>query len=237
MIDAGFALPNVIELTMERIKLVVPNSYANTTTPLFLTETNFPSLRVLGLVKYTGVTLTTASKVAVPPHPSLLTRLDCLITDSDTNLSSLPLPVPFLYDVDPALFLWDEIPGQTSLQISFSGPRPTVDLEPAFTKPHVRIRFPCKTIAEDKHIEAALSFVETLLVKSTVLAELYLDLYPRNGRRDYVLSQNLGKEVEKLEELAKEKKVEIIWENHEDDWCRSRVSKEFWRRCKGKKEM
>jgi len=221
---------------METIKLVVPESHPSGT-PLFLTETHFPSLRVLGLYKYTGVTLTTASKVTAPPHPSLLARLDCLTTDNETKLSSLPLPVPFLYDVDPALFLLNEISDPTPHQALFPARRPTVDLESAFTKSHVRIRFPCKTIAEDKHIEAALSFVGTLLVKSTVLEELYLDLYPRDGRREYVLSQKLEQKIEKLEDLAKKKKVEIIWENHEDNWCRSRVSKEFSRRCKEKNKQ
>jgi len=109
-------------------------------------------------------------------------------------------------------------------------------MEAASTKTHVRIRFPCERIAQDHQVEAALSFVDDLLGKSTVLEEIYLDIYPRGGRRDYVLSWKLGKKIKKLEELAKEKKVEIIWENHEDDWCRSRVTKEFWRRCKEKKD-
>jgi hypothetical protein len=108
-------------------------------------------------------------------------------------------------------------------------------MESASTKTNVRIRFPCERIAQDHQIEAALSFVDNLLGKSTVLEEFHLDLHPRDGRREYALSHELEKKIEKLEELAKEKKVEIIWESHEDDWCRSRVSKEFWRRCKAKK--
>lgn len=42
--------------------------------------------------------------------------------------------------------------------------------------------------------------------------------------------------IEKVEQLAERKKVEVIWENHEDDWCKSLVSKEFWRRSKENKE-
>ena len=50
------------------------------------------------------------------------------------------------------------------------------------------------------------------------------------------MGKQLAEKIEKLEEIAREKKVEIIRENHEDDWCMSLVSKEFWRRCKEKKE-
>ena len=49
------------------------------------------------------------------------------------------------------------------------------------------------------------------------------------------MDKELEEEVRKLEEIAREKNIEIIWENQEDDWCRSRVSKEFWRRSKEKK--
>lgn len=72
--------------------------------------------------------------------------------------------------------------------------------------------------------------------ESTIVEELYLDLYPRNERRDYELEKEWEEEIQKLEKIARKKQIEIIRENHEDDWCMSLVSKEFWRRCKEKKE-
>jgi hypothetical protein len=230
-----FALPSIVELTLENTILIVTDSYKSGTPLPFLTENHFPSLRALGLQGYSLTTLASASSPTTSPHRSFLAQLDCITVDEDTQLRGLPLrlSVPFLYDVDPAsfpLFQTNRIVSQARLYLM-------INMESASTKTHVRIRFPCEPIAPDHQIEAALSFVDNLLIKSTLLEELYLDLYPRDGRRDYGLSQNLEKKIEKLEKLAKDKKVEIVWENHEDDWCRSRISKEFWRRWKGKKEM
>ncbi|GAA5986027.1 hypothetical protein JCM5350_005503 [Sporobolomyces pararoseus] len=134
-----------------------------------------------------------------------------------------PPPVPVLFDLDPrhTATSW----GRSSLAPNSS-----------LSHSHIRIRLPCEPIPHRRQIEAALFLVETLLNESTVLEELYLDLYPRDGRRGYELDEELQERIRKLEDPNRKTKVEIIWENHEDDWCRSRVSKEFWRRSKARKK-
>ncbi|GAA5986012.1 hypothetical protein JCM5350_005496 [Sporobolomyces pararoseus] len=162
--------------------------------------------------------------------PSLLSQLDCMTADeiepggtSSLSPSSPPLPVPLLFDLDPR---------HTSTSWGRSSLAPSSSLSHS----HIQIRLPCEPIPHRRQIEAALFLVETLLNESTVLEELYLDLYPRDGRRGYELDEELQERIRKLEDPNRKTKVEIIWENHEDDWCRSRVSKEFCKRCKEKKE-
>jgi hypothetical protein len=105
----------------------------------------------------------------------------------------------------------------------------------ALDKEFLRIRLPSEPIPHRREIEATLFLVETLLHESNVLKTLYLDLYPRDGRRGYRLDEELEERIERLMDPRRKTNVEIVWENHEDDLIRSRVSKEFWRRCKEEK--
>ncbi|GAA5965894.1 hypothetical protein JCM3765_006480 [Sporobolomyces pararoseus] len=222
--DADISLRSIIELSLEEASIVICASRkAGATRPL-LSESHFPSLRALALKYFRG---RSSGMSHIVFSASLIARLDCLTTD-DKNIPTAacdsPIPAPFLLDIrfeesDEDFF---------SPRIVFESPSPS--------HTHLRIRLPCEPIPSSQDTNSALEFANNLVKDSTNLEELYLDLYPRDGRRGYVLEKGSQEKIEKLEETAREKKVEIIWENHEDDWCRSRVSKEFWKRCKAKKE-
>ena len=68
------------------------------------------------------------------------------------------------------------------------------------------------------------------------MKEIYLDIGSHGKKEARELDKDLNGRIEKVEQLAERKKVEIIWENHEDDWCQSLVSREFWRRSKENKD-
>ncbi|GAA5986615.1 hypothetical protein JCM5350_008318 [Sporobolomyces pararoseus] len=141
---------------------------------------------------------------------------------STLSPSTLPLSVSLLFDLDPR-------------NIAITRGRSSLASDSSLNHSHLRIRLPCESIFSSGDIKSSLEFAHHLVKESANLEELYLDLYPRDGRRGFVLEKELEEEVRKLEEIAREKNIEIIWENQEDDWCRSRVSKEFWRRSKEKK--
>jgi hypothetical protein len=84
-------------------------------------------------------------------------------------------------------------------------------------------------------VRAALAIFTNLLDKSAVLKEVYLDISAGGGSFTDGSDGEVAEKIKKLEDLAREKDVEIIWENQMDDWCRGRVSKEFWRRSEEKK--
>ncbi|GAA5965356.1 hypothetical protein JCM3765_004869 [Sporobolomyces pararoseus] len=222
-VHATISLRSVIELTLRNVTLVIHDSRkAGATSPL-LSESHFPSLRALGLKDLRG----RSSGMSEPLFSaSLIARLDCLTTDDKSIpfATRNPLPVPHLLDIrfeasDDALY-----------------PYYFVSKPPSPSHTHLRIRLPCESISSYQRLNSALYLAGNLVRESTSIEELYLDLYPRDGRRGYVLEEGLEEMIEKLEVTAREKNIEIIWENQEDDWCRSRVSKEFWKRCKAKKE-
>ncbi|GAA5972395.1 hypothetical protein JCM3765_007359 [Sporobolomyces pararoseus] len=228
--DHSFVLPHLEQLSFERVHGFV-HSESGLLAPFFSTST-FPSLRALGIKA-----LDSSAPPGAHTHrgvglfsPSLLAQLDCITTDEieprgdpTHSLSPPPLPVPVLFDVDPR-------------RTSTSWGRSSLAPDSSLSQTHLRIRLSCEPLPHRRQIEAALFLVETLLNETKVLEELYLDLYPRDGRRYYVLDEELQERIRKLEDPNRKTKVEIIWENHEDDWCRSRVSKEFWRRSKAKKQ-
>ena len=78
-------------------------------------------------------------------------------------------------------------------------------------------------------------FVETLLSESTTLEELYLDLFLHECD-GYKLDDDLDATIDRIEHVAKQAKVKIVRENHRDDWCRTLVSKKFWKRCKAERD-
>ncbi|GAA5986608.1 hypothetical protein JCM5350_008315 [Sporobolomyces pararoseus] len=229
--DSNIALPSLVELSFEKVSLVMYGSPKAGATPPVLSESHVPSLKTLGVAESAGR----------PPKSfdhqdafsdSLLTRLDCLTTDNvplQTAAPDLPIPVPFLLDI---------VAERPSISPSSCGiSRALVFQMPSPSHSHHRIRLPSERNSSDEEdIKSALEFAYKLVKESTILEELYLDLYPRDGRRVYVSKEASREEIKQLEEIAREENVEILWENHEDDWCRSRVSKEFWRRCKEKKE-
>jgi hypothetical protein len=203
--DANFSLSKLVELTLERMALQVPRSYIVGTSPPVLSQRHFPALRTLGLYHDAD-----RDPGLVNVCPSLLAQLDCLTTNDPLfrdNNSAISLPV--LFDVDC--------------------------LDEALTLPESRLRvlFPqVPSGIPDYEIDDVLATVQDLLDNPGVLEELYLDITDGNGSARYALEGNVAERIRNMEDLAKEKEVEIIWENRTDDWCEGRVSKEFWRRSR-----
>ncbi|GAA5997939.1 hypothetical protein JCM5350_000041 [Sporobolomyces pararoseus] len=221
--DSNIVLPSLVELTLENTSLVMHESFGAGAISSLLSESHFPSLQALGTKGIRGCSFEDDSDPEPIFADSLITQLECLTTDKvpiRTATSKLPVPVPFLFDIRAE----EELDEDFRSFIEFALPSPSHS--------HLRIRLPSESISSREDIKSALEFANKLVKGSTILEELYLDLYPRDGRRGFVLGKILEKMIKKLEEVAREKNVEIIWENHEDDWCRSRVSKEFWRRSK-----
>ncbi|GAA5965922.1 hypothetical protein JCM3765_006489 [Sporobolomyces pararoseus] len=226
--DADISQRSLTELTLEDISIIIYESHKEGATPPLLSESHFPSLRALGLKDFRG-RFRLMDQIVF--SASLIARLDCLSTDDKsipTAARDLPIPAPFLLDKRVEESLDDDV--YSPYVLGSLSPSPS----PSHT--HLRIRLPCEPIPSSQDIKSALESANNLVKDSINIEELYLDLYPRDGRRDYVLEKELEKQIKKLEDTARKKNVEIIWENHEDDWCGSRVSKEFWRRCKAKKE-
>ncbi|GAA5997945.1 hypothetical protein JCM5350_000044 [Sporobolomyces pararoseus] len=112
---------------------------------------------------------------------------------STASFSPLPLPVPVVFDLDPC-----------HAAVSWSHPSLVPGI--VLSHSHVRIRLPCEPITHRRQIEAALFLVGTPLNEATVLKELYLDLYPRNGRRGYELDEELQERIRKLEDPNRNQK-------------------------------
>jgi len=110
------------------------------------------------------------------------------------------------------------------------------DTAPSLTEARLRIRLPYERSTRARvtraKVRAALSIFTNLLDKSAVLKEVYLDLFAGGEIFTDGSDGQVAEKIKKLEDLAREKGVEIIWENQMDDWCRGRVSKEFWRRSR-----
>ncbi|GAA5894083.1 uncharacterized protein JCM6883_003715 [Sporobolomyces salmoneus] len=227
--SAQFVLSQVVELSIDTVQ--IPVLLSSKTGDHFLSNSHFPSLRALALRRVMA-----SESLARTPNLeySLASQLDCIVADRvyfspdqpdlpETPSAHLDYPVPFLYDLNPR-------------HTTTSWGRSSLGRGESLSQTHVRIRLDCEPIAHRRQIEAALFLVETLLNESTFLEELYLGLYPRDGRRGYELDEELEERIRKFEDPERKTKAKIIWENHEDDWCRSLVSKEFWKRSREKKE-
>ncbi|GAA5894352.1 uncharacterized protein JCM6883_003796 [Sporobolomyces salmoneus] len=198
----------------------------------FLSTARFPSLRALALqrVGYQG-----PGRESLSVDFRLASQLDCIVADRvyptsptgdphhPTSPASLDYPIPCLFDL-------------ASFHKTTSWGNPSIPSYPKLSQTHVRVRLSCKPTPSRFHVQTALSLMRTLLVHSTVLKKLYLDLFPRNGKGGYVLDEDSEEKMARLEIQARKKNVEIIWESHKDDWCASLMSKEFWRRSKEKKQ-
>ncbi|GAA5981163.1 hypothetical protein JCM5350_007181 [Sporobolomyces pararoseus] len=158
-------------------------------------------------------TPTPVSSFLTPSHfPSLralgIKSLDCVTLDEwgyrdlirsrrITPGSSLPpfSSIPLLFDVDDS-------------------PSPYITESSVYTNSHVRLRLVSNSIA-DTH--RAISNIEALFTQSTISEELYLDTSCQNEDGDQGFIESFGGKTSKFEKLAEQKKVELIWENQEDD--------------------
>ncbi|GAA5916544.1 uncharacterized protein JCM6883_002628 [Sporobolomyces salmoneus] len=232
----NLVLPQVGELSLSFVNIEFPTASSDGGSGSFLSISHFPSLRALALSESH---LGTAGFPDISVDYSLVCQLDCFVADrvyptSPTGIShnptspaaSLDYPIPCLFDL------------ATSHKTTSWG-YSSLPSDPTLSKSHIRIRLPCEPTPSFPQIETALLLAEALLVHSSALRSLYLDVFPQEARKCYILDKELAEleeRGERLEDQAREKNVEIIWETHDDDWCRSLVSKEFWRRSKEKKE-
>ncbi|GAA5893814.1 uncharacterized protein JCM6883_003645 [Sporobolomyces salmoneus] len=135
----------------------------------------------------------------------------------------LVYPVPFLYDLDIYWTITD-----------WNYP-PRVPIN-TFFEPHVRLRLDCSPMAHRHQMRRILFLIETLIRHADALEELYLDLWPRNESERPRIVGEFKERIAKLEHQARSRGIAIIWENHENDWCKSLVAMEFWKRSREKKE-
>lgn len=219
---ADHPLSSLEELSLDNVGFEAPF-----VSNLFLAPERFPSLRALATRNLTQVDPEVIGYRPTAPPYSLLSQLDCFVTDDvkagirdDRSSRSSPdrIVPPILFDVDLGVF------GPWS-------PPSTLAVGPARSRTHVRFRLACEPTPEAADLRTAVSLVDRLLDESTALKELYLDLYPRRG---YKLDESPAAMIERIEDVERiaAKNVRVVWENHEDDWCRSLVSNEFWKRSK-----
>jgi len=221
--DSGpFTLPHLEELSLFQTCVTVDVTSTPSPNPSFLSRDRFPSLRALALREYRS---RLADQDGTLPLPvDFLAQLETLVInqfDEPPNNRSLiqsPIPIPFLYDLSYSL-LWRN-PGRRQ-------PIPSGSL----SREYIRIQHPRERIEIQRgEIEAALFLAEDLVNESQVLKVLYLDLFPMDGK--YQLDEELKKVIEHLEDSRRSRKVEIVWEDKEKDFCNSLVSREFWKRSK-----
>ncbi|GAA6020228.1 hypothetical protein JCM11491_003855 [Sporobolomyces phaffii] len=196
----------------------------------FFSSARFPALRALAvsrLVTGSG-DHETGFNTKDPIPRSFLAQLECLVTDepslrgplSDYDTAPLPPSIPYLFDVE---LRFESKPWSRSS---------TSDLGLALAQPYVRVRVASDGVPRRGEIERALFLVEDLLAGSTVLKVLYLDLYPRDGTGGFDLDKDLCERIGRIEDPARKSRVEIVWEQRDDDWIQSRVSRDYWKRCR-----
>lgn len=80
-------------------------------------------------------------------------------------------------------------------------------------------------------IKMFLKVARKLVEDVDTLKRLYLELRHEDVMMRLDEYEKMERTKSTLEAFAKEKKVEIVWENYEDDLLKSLVSREFWKRC------
>lgn len=220
-----FILPHLEELSLDNT-LVYCDPGVNQ--DIFLAASHYPKLQALSFRACFCFAADGGDPIEIPQR--LLSQLDCVSVDDNASLPLQPLsssrstfPLPVLFDVDP---------NSTKQSWGRSSSSPEV----ALSQTHIRIRLHPEPIPHRREIEAALFLAESIIRDTPDLKQLYLDLYPRDGRRGYVLDDELEERIKVLEDPRRKKKVEIIWENHGDDMLKSLVSMEFWKVCRREKE-
>ncbi|GAA5882514.1 hypothetical protein JCM16303_001775 [Sporobolomyces ruberrimus] len=222
--NSSFVLPHLEELSLDNVRISVRFAIGANERE-FLTHSHFPSVRALGIQEAEVMDRESIGPLEIPSD--FLAQLECVSIDKIKNLppSQPSFPLPVLFDIDPryAMHSW----GRSSLS-------PTSALSQAYVR--IRITSSTESIPHRREIEAALFLAESIIRDTPDLKQLYLDLYPRDRRRGYVLDNELEERIKVLEDPRRKKKVEIIWENHGDDMLKSLVSREFWKVCRREKE-
>ncbi|GAA5838856.1 hypothetical protein JCM3766R1_004230 [Sporobolomyces carnicolor] len=196
----------------------------------FLTIERFPSLRALAAFVFDGWIDEVGTVVQAKLAESLLSRLDCIVTDDIEALlhDEPPSPASARRVVPPVLFDFE------CCREDHSSCWRTLASDSRLSA-HVRLRRSYELPLERGCIDAAFSAAEQLLKNSNTLKGLYLDLLPRR-QGVYELDDELAASIDRIADLGRQSKVKIVWESHQDDWCRSLVSKEFWKRRKAERD-
>lgn len=228
-----FALPNVEEVSLEAVAVLVQDSATSSTAIRFLASPHFPSLRSAGLTRCDRFEVSGAGVLVLSSIDHFSNdRVECMSLGEgewvDWNQSSQsrskssasePRPLPILFDLDLVMPIMPSVP-----ILSFSAA--------SLRQRYARVRIPSNVVP----VENALILAESLLLCSSALKEVYLDLGPPALKSDFRSEGDLKVKLGKLEELAREKEIEIILENHSNDWFKSWISEEFWRRCRERRE-
>ncbi|GAA5882515.1 hypothetical protein JCM16303_001776 [Sporobolomyces ruberrimus] len=152
---------------------------------------------------------------------SLITQLDCFSTDDIQTHCPSPQPkTPLLYD--------HTLSRGTTLEHEKH-----ILESPASNQRYIRVGLRDEWMESAQvDLDVALDFVFFLLDKCTKLEQLYLDRAISGYQYDDTPTEEVKVRVERVEVVAEEKGVEIIWENEKDDLVRSLVSEEFWKRAR-----
>ena len=197
---SSFALPHLQELSLSEPTVSLDARSTNGPNPHFLSRDRFPSLRALALHRYRGLL---EGQPGVLPLPiDLLAQLETFVTGEldGTPLarsfvqSPIPIPIPFLLDLD-----FSEGLGRHSLP---SGP---------LRREYIRIRLPRDPMHPDRgergEIEAALSLVVDLVNTTQELKAIYLDFGIERDEKDD-LDEELRKRFEHSADPTRNRKVE-----------------------------
>ncbi|GAA5964681.1 hypothetical protein JCM3765_004351 [Sporobolomyces pararoseus] len=230
-----FALSSLEEISLDEVKIYyIQSALATTASPSFLTPSHFPSLGNLGIRQfYYHKALEGLTYERVYLNMDSMSQLDCMALDEKEYLDWTDMPDPFS---PPPSF---PVPVLFDLELfhdEYQGLHATLVPEYAREQTHVRLRLRSEPPPPDRTIRITLGLAIDLLDRSKVLKELYLDHYSPNRKgKVYEQDARLEETRRKFIELGREKKVEIISEDHEGSWCGGRASKEFWRRCREKR--
>lgn len=225
-----FILPHLEELSLDLVTVDLISD-PNTKRYTFFSSARFPSLRAVGLRHVAVSTWGVLShRLASFVETSFMQQLECLALDArslealaSSDYSASPptrFPAPLLLDLDVQEVL-DHL---------------SSSLHPAerFPQSHLRLTFPYDADPKSAETLDTLLALEGLVKGNNQLEEMYL-IPPQNGGVWNLWRDALREAVDQLELTENAANVEIVWENPEDDWCLSRVSKEFWRRRREKK--
>jgi hypothetical protein len=227
----NFTAPKLEELSLEEVSLV-DRAEIPAVPPAFFSASRFPALRALAIrnLRFYGPSLSpddvSDSRII---DESLLLQLSCLALDNrslealtgSSSPASSSIPVSFLFDLD--------LPTFTQF-----GAHPNNGLNHS----HLRIRASLETCSPPHRmqVQTTIAIVHKVTRECTSLKELYVEL-PADDRRRICSIATIEEKMKELEVGQRGAQIKIIWENPEEDWCRSAVSHEYWKRCKEREEM
>ncbi|GAA5874482.1 hypothetical protein JCM16303_005866 [Sporobolomyces ruberrimus] len=221
--DHTLSLPRLVELSLDSA-LIFSDTRGLATT--FFSRIIFPSLRALGIRKLPVLDRSSLSSPGIPS--TVLSQLQCLTASIDLvkthrTAESFPSPRLVLFVLEP-----QRRSNSPAYEASIKSAR---EIYSSFT---IRSDNDAPTTQQFK---STVVFVEEFINTSSKPEQLYLSKLWQKVMGNEELEEGARDAWTSLEKMAKEKSVEIIWEDDGDDPMRSLVSKEFWERCKRGEEQ